>query len=73
MLKVALEADNHDKIKEQMELLEAESHKLAERLYQDQGDAAAPDEEEAVGAGVGAGSEDSSGEDVIDAEFKEEK
>ncbi|MCH7903051.1 MAG: molecular chaperone DnaK [Armatimonadetes bacterium] len=73
LLKVALEADNHDKIKEQMELLEAESHKLAERLYQDQGEPEAASEEETVGAGVAAGGDDASGEDVIDAEFNEEK
>lgn len=48
--------------------LETESHKVAELLYKNVEQAA--DESEKVGAGVGAAGES---EDVIDAEFKEEK
>jgi hypothetical protein len=46
--------------------LEEESHKLAETLYAQSGNG-----EEKVEAGVGAGSK--SDEDVIDADFKEDK
>jgi molecular chaperone DnaK len=66
-LKDAVEADNFDAIRSSYDELEKESHSLAERAYQSKG---APSDEEPVGAGVGAGSES---EDVIDAEFKEEK
>ncbi|MEX2244310.1 MAG: molecular chaperone DnaK [Fimbriimonadaceae bacterium] len=66
-LKDAIEADNLEKIKEAYDELEKETHGLAEKAYQAKG---APSDEEPVGAGVGAGAES---EDVIDAEFKEEK
>jgi molecular chaperone DnaK len=46
--------------------LETESHALSQKLYE----AASPSGEEKVEAGVGAGAKN---EDVIDAEFKEEK
>ncbi|MCH8977716.1 MAG: molecular chaperone DnaK [Armatimonadetes bacterium] len=70
-LKDALEADNVEKIKENFALLEAESHKLAERAYKESEKADGETEEEPVGAGVAGGSGAES-EDVIDAEFKEE-
>ncbi len=65
-LKDAIEADNLEKIKEAYSELESESHSLAEKVY----NAKAGSTDEPVGAGVGSGKPD---EDVIDAEFKEEK
>ncbi len=66
-LKDAVEADNHEAIKTSYDELEAESHRLAEKVYQAK--AGSGESEEPVGAGVGGGKD----EDVIDAEFKEEK
>jgi hypothetical protein len=48
--------------------LESVSHSLSEKLYQEAGGSV----EEPVSAGVGAGKSEGN-EDVIDAEFKEEK
>ena len=67
-LKDAVNADNLDAIKSAYDELEKETHTLAEKAYQAKA-GGAPSEEETVG--VGAGKSDD--EDVIDAEFKEEK
>jgi molecular chaperone DnaK len=63
-VKSAMEREDHDGLKEAVTALEAASHSLTERLYQQAGEPA----EEPVGAGVGGAKDD-----VIDAEFKEEK
>lgn len=70
-LRQALLGDDEDAIQSAFSELEAESHSIAEQLYKSTNDqpGEAPVEEEPVGAGVGA----NKGEDVIDAEFKEEK
>ncbi len=65
-VKTAIEREDIEAIAETKNLLEAEFHKLSETLYQ-QGDGPK------VEAGVGAGAAKPTGEDVIDAEFKEEK
>lgn len=71
-LREAVAADDLDRIKAANDELETEFHRISQDVYSKTGTpeegAAAPSEEEKVGAGVGA-----SGEDVIDAEFKEEK
>ena len=69
-LKDAVAADNEENIRSAYDELEKESHALAEKAYQAK--AGSSTDEEPVGAGVG-GSGKSSDEDVIDAEFKEEK
>jgi molecular chaperone DnaK len=70
-LKDAVEADNHDGIKSAYDELESESHRLAEQVYQSKAGAQGS-EEEPVGARAGAG-KSGDDEDVIEAEFKEEK
>lgn len=69
-LRTAVASDKEDDIRSAMTELETESHQLSQKLY----DAASAEQQtepqgDPVGAGVGA----SGGEDVIDAEFKEEK
>lgn len=71
-LKSAVERQDEDDMTKAKAALEEETHKLAEQAYQQSGAAAegeAP-EEAGVGAATGGGSSD---EDVIDAEFKEDK
>ncbi len=65
-LNQAIERQDLDAMAEGKKALEEESHKLAETLYAQSGAG-----EEKVEAGVGAGSK--SDEDVIDADFKEDK
>ncbi|MBS1709466.1 MAG: molecular chaperone DnaK [Armatimonadetes bacterium] len=65
-LKQAVERQDADGMKTAKDALETEFHEISKKLYE----ASAPQEEEKVEAGVGAGAK---GEDVIDAEFKEEK
>ncbi|MGE0001090.1 MAG: molecular chaperone DnaK [Fimbriimonadaceae bacterium] len=67
-VKSAKEREDFAELKEAMAALEQASHGLTERLYKEA--AAGESEGEPVGAGVGGGSKD---EDVIDADFKEEK
>jgi len=69
-LRTAVAADKEDDIRSAMSDLEAASHQLSQKLY-DAASAQQPAEGdgEKVGAGVGAAGND----DVIDAEFKEEK
>ncbi len=69
-LRTAVAADKEDDIRSAMSDLEAASHQLSQKLY-DAASAQQPTEGdgEKVGAGVGASGND----DVIDAEFKEEK
>ncbi len=68
-LRKAVSEGDQDTIQKAYNELETESHKIAEILYKNVEQAA--DESEKVGAGVGA--TDHAHEDVIDAEFKEEK
>lgn len=62
-LKSAIERQDNDEIKTAFQELEAESHKLAEQVYQQ----TAPTDQPQAGAASEAQ------EDVIDAEFKEDK
>ncbi|MBX7134944.1 MAG: molecular chaperone DnaK [Fimbriimonadaceae bacterium] len=68
VLRQALGGEDSDAIQTAFNDLESESHQLAEQLYKSAG-GDQPEEGEKVGAGVGA----QGGDDVIDAEFKEEK
>ncbi len=68
-LRAALGTEDSERIKEATNDLEQASYKLAEALYQ-QGSSESQPEEERVEAGVGAAS---AGDEVIDAEFKEDK
>ncbi len=63
----AVASDNADEIQTAFAELESESHALAEKMYQASQTSAQP-EGDKVGAGVGT-----PGEDVIDADFKEDK
>ena len=68
------QGDDQGEIQTAFNELEQESHKLAEELYKQSetaADASEPSGEERETAGVGA--EKGGGDDVIDAEFKEEK
>ena len=65
-VKEAKDRDDLDALKSAYDELESVSHSLSEKLYQE----ASATSDEPVGAGVGAGS---ANEDVIDADFKEEK
>ena len=65
-LRNALKGDNKDEIQGAFNALESESHALSEKLYQQA--SAAADQSETAGATASTG-----GDDVIDAEFKEEK
>jgi len=67
-LRKAVSEGDPDLIQKAYNELETESHKIAEILYKNVEQAAHESEQEPAGAGVGA-----SHEDVIDAEFKEEK
>ncbi|MFN8220944.1 MAG: molecular chaperone DnaK [Fimbriimonadales bacterium] len=69
-LRKAVASDDEDAIREKFAELEAESHKLAEQLYQE---ASASTASEEVREPAGTGGRGGSDEDVIDAEFKEEK
>lgn len=71
-VKDAKERDDADALKTAFQELESLSHSVTQKLYESTAGAAAGMQEEPVGAGVGAGTK-SNGEDVIDAEFKEEK
>jgi len=68
-LRKAVSEGDADVIQKAYNELETESHKIAEILYKNV-EQAANESEEHVGAGVGAAGNQ---EDVIDAEFKEEK
>ena len=68
------QGDDQGEIQTAFNELEQESHKLAEELYKQSeasADASEASVEERETAGVGA--EKGGGDDVIDAEFKEEK
>lgn len=65
-LRAALRGDNQDEIQAAFSVLEAESHSLSEKLYAQVSEAADQSEQ-------GGGANAASGEEVIDAEFKEEK
>lgn len=67
-LRKVLQGDDQAEIQAAFSALETESHAIAEILYKAASDAA--DQSEQPTAGVGA---DKGGDDVIDAEFKEEK
>jgi molecular chaperone DnaK len=66
-LRKAIAADDEDQMQQAFAALEAESHQLAEKLYQRTTEGAGEEPRET--ANVGAGPD----EDVIDAEFKEDK
>ena len=73
-LRKVLPGEDEEAIKTAFAELERESHAIAEQMYKAASDAGAPTsetevQEEPVGAGARAGGS----EDVIDAEFKEEK
>ncbi|HZH98548.1 MAG TPA: Hsp70 family protein, partial [Fimbriimonadaceae bacterium] len=67
----AVAADKTDEIQQAYAALEAESHQLAEQLYKNAEQEA--DASEEVREPAGTGGRGGSSEDVIDAEFKEEK
>ncbi|MBX3119527.1 MAG: molecular chaperone DnaK [Fimbriimonadaceae bacterium] len=73
-LRTAINSDDDAAIEAAFEALQTETHQLAEKLYRDAGteggEAEGEEDQEPETAGVGA---NKSGEDVIDAEFKEEK
>ena len=70
-LRKTLQGDDAGAIQEAFTALETESHAIAEVLYKAASEAA--DASEQPTAGVGAEKGSGSGDDVIDAEFKEEK
>jgi molecular chaperone DnaK len=70
-LRKAVSEGDQDTIQRAYSELETESHKVAEILYKNVDQAA--NESEKVEAGVGASTAGAPQEDVIDAEFKEEK
>ena len=69
-LNQAIERQDLEAMASSKAALEEESHKLAETLYQQSGGEGQPQEEAGVGAATGG---DSTDEDVIDADFKEDK
>ena len=75
--KTALESNNHDTMKAALESLQKSSNKMAEQLYKQTASAqagpGAPGSEGQAKADGASGSEDGkkSGDDVIDADFKE--
>ncbi|KZR61204.1 molecular chaperone DnaK [Prochlorococcus sp. MIT 1306] len=71
-LKAAIEKDDFDAMKSQLEELQQELYTLGASVYQQAGAAAAESGADAGAAGAGAG-DSSSGDDVIDAEFTESK
>ncbi len=68
-LRQAVERQDSEAMKSAKDALETEFHEISKKLYESSGAEGQPSEEK-VEAGVGAGAK---GEDVIDAEFKEEK
>ncbi|HAJ57381.1 MAG TPA: molecular chaperone DnaK [Candidatus Omnitrophica bacterium] len=76
-LKEALKGKDTDKIKKGMEELTQASHKLAEAIYKSASEAkakqqAGPDEKEEPGQEKGESGPGKKGEDIIDAEYREE-
>jgi molecular chaperone DnaK len=70
-LRKAVAADDEAEMRTAFSLLETESHQLAEQLYKQASDSAdASEVREPAGTGARGGSSD---DDVIDAEFKEDK
>lgn len=69
-LQEALSRDDHEAINEAFAELESENHTLSQKLYETQGAAAGESSPEEAGVGASASGND---EEVIDAEFKEEK
>jgi len=74
-LRKAVAADDQDQIQQAFSALEAESHHLAEELYKatSEGGAVQGGGEQEVREPAGTGARGGGNEDVIDAEFKEEK
>ena len=73
-LRKAVAADDQDAMQQAFSALEAESHQLAEQLYKATSEGGAVQGEESeVREPAGTGARGGSNEDVIDAEFKEEK
>ncbi|KAB1443298.1 molecular chaperone DnaK [Pseudodesulfovibrio senegalensis] len=74
-LKKALEGDDHDAIKQASDALAQSSHKLAEKLYaqqgQDQGAAGGPEAQPGPDAGAEQPKQDD--DDVVDADYTEVK
>lgn len=71
-LRTAITSDDDAAIQAAFSALESEMHQLAEKLYREAGaNAEAPAEQEQETVGVGANK--GASEDVIDAEYKEEK
>jgi len=68
-LRNEIKGDSRDAIQAAFNALESESHSLSEKLYAQATTAAEASEQDTAGAAAGA----RSGDDVIDAEFKEEK
>ncbi|MBV6491965.1 MAG: molecular chaperone DnaK [Fimbriimonadaceae bacterium] len=71
-LRKAVSQDEAAEIEAAYRDLESESHTIAEQMYK-QASTESASEEEPPAAGVGAETVGSGGDDVIDAEFKEEK
>lgn len=71
-LRKAVSQDDGTEIEAAYRDLESESHTIAEQMYK-QASTESASEEEPPAAGVGAETGGSGGDDVIDAEFKEEK
>ncbi len=65
-VKEAKEREDMEALRSAYKALEAESHTLSERLYREAS-------QEPQGAGVGAGAATGGNDDVIDADYKEEK
>jgi molecular chaperone DnaK len=73
-LRKAVAADDQDQMNQAFSALEAESHQLAEQLYKSTTeDGHVQSGEEEVREPAGTGARGGANEDVIDAEFKEEK
>jgi molecular chaperone DnaK len=71
-LEETIKSDDVDEIKTKTNVLMESSHKLAERMYQEQSDSVAPDGDAASGTN-GDGPAPQGGDDVVDAEFEEVK
>ncbi|HLK14430.1 MAG TPA: molecular chaperone DnaK [Fimbriimonadaceae bacterium] len=71
-LRTAIQGDNEADIEAAYNALETESHEISKQLYEKTSADADKSEEHQETAGVGAAA-NQGGEDVIDAEFKEEK
>ncbi len=73
-LKKAMEGDDHDAIKQASDALAQSSHKLAEKLYAQQGqDQAGAGPEAQAGPDAGAEQPKQDDEDVVDADYTEVK